>query len=341
MMQETSKMKAVRAIALLSGGLDSMLAAKLVLEQGIEVIGISFESPFFNADRARKAAIQLGIPLITWDITDELIQVLKNPKHGYGRFFNPCIDCHALMVKKALELLPSLQAQFIITGEVLHQRPKSQKMHGLMAVAKDSGAQDLILRPLSAKLLPPTKPEKEGWVDRSQLLDIQGRSRQRQLELAQKLGMNDYPMPAGGCLLTDISVTRRLQKIFQYWKDGIDRPFLELSKVGRHFWAGSDLIVVARNEQESYRLRSLMKVWDYKLELFDIPGPTTLLRCHDQPTADVMELAAMLTARYSKARTMPLVQVKAENYLFLEVKTLQVKPTALDGALQHMKVEQL
>jgi len=318
-----------------------MLAAKLVLEQGIEVIGISFESPFFNADRARKAAIQLGIPLITWDITDELIQVLKNPKHGYGRFFNPCIDCHALMVKKALELLPSLQAQFIITGEVLHQRPKSQKMHGLMAVAKDSGAQDLILRPLSAKLLPPTKPEKEGWVDRSQLLDIQGRSRQRQLELAQKLGMNDYPMPAGGCLLTDISVTRRLQKIFQYWKDGIDRPFLELSKVGRHFWAGSDLIVVARNEQESYRLRSLMKVWDYKLELFDIPGPTTLLRCHDQPTADVMELAAMLTARYSKARTMPLVQVKAENYLFLEVKTLQVKPTALDGALQHMKVEQL
>ena len=318
-----------------------MLAAKLVLEQGIEVIGISFESPFFNADRARKAAMQLGIPLITWDITDELTEVLKNPKHGYGRFFNPCIDCHALMVKKALELLPSLQAQFIITGEVLHQRPKSQKMHGLMAVAKDSGAQDLILRPLSAKLLPPTKPEKEGWVDRSQLLDIQGRSRQRQLELAQKLGMNDYPMPAGGCLLTDISVTRRLQKIFQYWKDGIDRPFLELSKVGRHFWAGSDLIVVARNEQESYRLRSLMKVWDYKLELFDIPGPTTLLRCHDQPTADVMELAAMLTARYSKARTMPLVQVKAENYLFLEVKTLQVKPTALDGALQHMKVEQL
>jgi len=127
-----------------------MLAAKLILDQGIEVIGISFESPFFNADRARTAAKQLAIPLITWDITDELIKVLKNPKHGFGRFFNPCIDCHALMVKKALELLRSLQAQFIITGEVLYQRPKSQKMGGLMAVAKDSGAQDLILRPLSA-----------------------------------------------------------------------------------------------------------------------------------------------------------------------------------------------
>jgi len=136
-----------------------------------------------------------------------------------------------------------------------------------MAVAKDSGAQDLILRPLSAKLLPPTKPEREGWVNRSLLLDIQGRSRQRQLDLAQTLGINDYPMPAGGCLLTDISVTRRLQKIFQYWKDDIDRPFLELAKVGRHFWTGSDLIVVARNEQESYSLRALMKVWTTKWNL--------------------------------------------------------------------------
>ncbi len=341
MTQETSPTNPVRAIALLSGGLDSMLAAKLVLERGIEVIGISFESPFFNADRARKAAIQLGIPLITWDITDELNQVQKNPKHGYGRFFNPCIDCHALMVKKALELLPSLQAQFIITGEVLHQRPKSQKMHGLMAVAKDSGAQDLILRPLSAKLLPPTKPEKEGWVDRSQLLDIQGRSRQRQLELAQELGITDYPMPAGGCLLTDMSVSRRLQRIFEYWKEDIDGPFLELSKVGRHFWAGNHLIVVARNEQESYHLRSLIKAWDYKVELLDIPGPTTLVRCHDQPTADILELAAMLTARYSKARTMPSVEVKAENYLFLQVKTLQVEPSALAEAMEHMRVEQL
>lgn len=341
MTQETSQTNPIRAIALLSGGLDSMLAAKLILDQGIEVIGISFESPFFSADRARTAAKQLGIPLITWDITDELIKVLKNPKHGFGRFFNPCIDCHALMVKKALELLPSLQAQFIITGEVLYQRPKSQKMGGLMAVAKDSGAQDLILRPLSAKLLPPTKPEREGWVNRSLLLDIQGRSRQRQLDLAQTLGINDYPMPAGGCLLTDISVTRRLQKIFQYWKDDIDRPFLELSKVGRHFWTGSDLIVVARNEQESYSLRALMKVWDYKVELTDVPGPTTLVRSRGKLTEEVLELSALLTARYSKARTLPLVKVKAENYLFLRTQKLQVKPSALTETMERMNAEQL
>jgi len=210
-----------------------------------------------------------------------------------------------------------------------------------MAVAKDSGAQDLILRPLSAKLLPPTKPEREGWVNRSLLLDIQGRSRQRQLELAQTLGINDYPMPAGGCLLTDISVTRRLQKIFQYWKDDIDRPFLELAKVGRHFWTGSDLIVVARNEQESYSLRALMKVWDYKVELTDVPGPTTLVRSRGKLTEEVLELSALLTARYSKARTLPLVKVKAENYLFLHTQKLQVKPSALTETMERMNAEQL
>jgi len=210
-----------------------------------------------------------------------------------------------------------------------------------MAVAKDSGAQDLILRPLSAKLLPPTKPEREGWVNRSLLLDIQGRSRQRQLDLAQTLGINDYPMPAGGCLLTDISVSRRLQKIFQYWKDDIDRPFLELSKVGRHFWTGSDLIVVARNEQESYSLRALMKVWDYKVELTDVPGPTTLVRSRGKLTEEVLGLSALLTARYSKARTLPLVKVKAENYLFLRTQKLQVKPSALTETMERMNAEQL
>ncbi|WP_018962554.1 tRNA 4-thiouridine(8) synthase ThiI [Coprothermobacter platensis] len=331
----------VRALALLSGGLDSMLAAKLILNQDIEVIGISFESPFFNAERARKAAKQLNIPLITWDITDDLIDVLKSPKHGFGRYFNPCIDCHALMVRKAMELLPSLQGDFIITGEVLYQRPKSQKIGGLMAVAKDSGAHDIILRPLSAQLLPQTKPEIEGLVDRNRLCDIQGRSRERQFALAHTLGINEFPMPAGGCLLTDISVTGRMRKIFQYWKDYIGRPFLQIAKAGRHFWVKDSFIVVSRNEQEGYDLGNLMSVWDYKVELTNVPGPTTIVRAKQRPDDDLLELAALLTARYSKARSNDAVEVMAENYLYKERKVFTVNPSMLEEKIRFMQAEQL
>jgi len=210
----------------------------------------------------------------------------------------------------------------------------------IVIILNDSGAQDLILRPLSAKLLPPTKPEREGWVNRSLLLDIQGRSRQRQLDLAQTLGINDYPCPLADAYLL-ILAFHEAPKIFQYWKDDIDRPFLELSKVGRHFWTGSDLIVVARNEQESYSLRALMKVWDYKVELTDVPGPTTLVRSRGKLTEEVLGLSALLTARYSKARTLPLVKVKAENYLFLRTQKLQVKPSALTETMERMNAEQL
>ena len=216
MAKETEAKKERRkALVLLSGGLDSVLAVELLRRCGLDVTGITFTTPFFGSAKAEKAADMLGIELLVADITSIHMKILKEPRFGYGRNLNPCIDCHTLMVKVAFEAMPEAGADFVATGEVLGERPKSQNRQALELVARFSGAEDLLLRPLSAKLLPETRPETEGWVERDCLLDLSGRSRKRQMELAEEWGIEEYETPAGGCLLTDAGFSARLHALTQ------------------------------------------------------------------------------------------------------------------------------
>ncbi|MDP3804786.1 MAG: hypothetical protein Q8Q87_04470, partial [Candidatus Omnitrophota bacterium] len=208
-----------KALALLSGGLDSILAAKLVLEQGIEVEAINFLTIFCTCTHkgcqhaATQAAKTLNIPLKIFNITEEYLEVIKNPKHGYGSNMNPCIDCRIFIFKKAKDYMKEAGASFIVTGEVLGERPMSQRRDAILLIEKEAGLKGLILRPLSAKLFEPTIPEKEGIVDRAKLLDISGRSRKPQIVLAKKFAIFDYPCPAGGCLLTDPGFAKRMKDL--------------------------------------------------------------------------------------------------------------------------------
>ena len=263
----------VKALVLLSGGLDSMLAVKLLQEQGVEVTGLSFISCFFGAGKAEVAVKQLGIKLKKVDFKIEHLKMTKNPKYGYGKNANPCIDCHSLMLRYAGELEGY---DFIATGEVLGQRPMSQNKNALTTVAKYSGLNDKLLRPLSAKLLPETEIEKKGLVDRNKLLDISGRSRTRQTELATKYNLK-YPSPAGGCLLTDPNFSERLLEMFKRWPDCKSED-IELLKYGRIFWANKTLIVVGRDKEDNEALEKLAKKGDATMELVDVNGPLTLIR---------------------------------------------------------------
>ncbi|MDD5031987.1 MAG: hypothetical protein PHR36_02975 [Patescibacteria group bacterium] len=267
--------KKVKALVLLSGGLDSMLAAKILMEQGIEVTGISFISSFFGADKAEKAATQLGIKLKKIDFKKEHLEMVKNPASGYGKCLNPCIDCHALMIKRAGEIAKKEGYDFIATGEVLGQRPMSQNGGALERVKKLAGTE--VLRPLSALVLPETEIEKKGLVDRKKLLDISGRSRERQMELAKKYGLS-YPSPAGGCLLTDPAFSQRAREMIKNWpKCGPED--IELLKYGRIFWlGGKTLMVMGRNKEECQMLEKIAGKGDVIIELESEIGPLTVVR---------------------------------------------------------------
>lgn len=321
----------MKAISLFSGGLDSQVAVCLIKEQGIEVEAINFKSPFFGADdRTIKAAQALDITLHTIDLdTDYIDTVIKNPVYGYGKNMNPCIDCHGYMFRKAGDLMQELGASFIITGEVVGQRPMSQNKSALNAVDKLSGYKGYILRPLSAKILPPTIPEIEGWVDRDKLEGISGRSRQRQMELAEKFNIKEYPSPAGGCLLTEANFANRLKKMLSIRPDS--RPEdMEILKVGRHFYLGDNLLVVGRNQSENNRIINIAHKTDLLFKVVDRPGPTGLLRQHEEITEEQMILAASIVARYSDAKKEPLATVKIFNISEEILHTIQVKPLAAD-----------
>ncbi|MCK4386438.1 MAG: tRNA 4-thiouridine(8) synthase ThiI, partial [candidate division Zixibacteria bacterium] len=206
-------MSRLKALALLSGGLDSLLAIKLVQAEGVEIEGICFTSPFFGAERAEKGSRYLGISLHRQQIGQELISLLRSPPHGFGKGANPCIDCHILMIKKAGDLMRRRELDFLISGEVLGQRPKSQSRWALELISRKSEWGDLLLRPLTAKNLSPTLAERKGWVRREKLWGIKGRSRLSQLELASKFGLKDFPAPSGGCLLTDPIFSRRMKDL--------------------------------------------------------------------------------------------------------------------------------
>ena len=296
-----------RALGLFSGGLDSMLAVCVLAEQGIELTGISFETPFFSAGRAKTAARQLGIPLIIRDITSPHLEMMSNPKHGFGSHMNPCIDCHILMVGIACGIMREEGFDFVFTGEVLNERPMSQGRQSLRIVEKESGCEGYLLRPLSARLLDETVAEREGKVDRGKLLSLHGRSRKPQMELARKYGLRDYPTPAGGCLLTDPGFSRRLAEMREC--EGLDDVRnIRLLKLGRHFRIGGGCkVIVGRNEGENRRIRELTAESDAILTPRGVPGPTVLIT----GGADENDLlqAALLLARYSDAEVGETVRI--------------------------------
>jgi tRNA U34 2-thiouridine synthase MnmA/TrmU len=288
----------VKAIALFSGGLDSMLAAELVRRQNIDVLCLTFTTPFFNAQKAQAAARKINLPLAVDDITTEHLKMLKSPRYGYGRNMNPCIDCHTLMLQTAGKKIEENGYDFIITGEVLGQRPMSQNKQSLYVVAKNSGYLDYILRPLSAHLLDPIKAERENLIDRSQLLSIQGRGRKDQIKMAADFGIKDFTPPAGGCLLTDPMFTRRLRDLFSHQEDH-DIHDLDLLKYGRHFRADDQgKIIVGRNNSDNEKLRELSTDNDLVLFMADFPGPHVVI---PHGNVALLPLAAALCVSYSDA----------------------------------------
>jgi tRNA U34 2-thiouridine synthase MnmA/TrmU len=291
----------MKAIALISGGLDSILAARVIKEEGIEVIPLYFKIPFChrikeNAGPSSLVKNNLGSGLKTVDISSEFLKVLARPRYGFGSNMNPCIDCKILMLSKAKELMPELGAQFVVTGEVLGQRPMSQHRQALELIEKKSGLEGLLLRPLSAKLLPQTLPEKEGWVSREKLLDFGGRSRKPQIALAQKFAMKDYPNAAGGCLLTDPEFAKRLKELTSHQELKPDN--IELLKIGRHFRLSEHAkLIVGRDEKEDKKLEESVKDGDYLfMPTQELAGPTSLGR--GEFNEGLIEFSCRITCSY-------------------------------------------
>ncbi len=322
-----------KCIAMLSGGLDSILAIKLMQEQGVAVQALNFSINFCacimqNGENvATRAARMLGIPVEVIDITEEYIDVLKNPRHGYGANINPCIDCKIFMLKKAKDMMPRFGASFIITGEVLGERPMSQRLDALNIITRDSGLKGLLLRPLSAKLLDPTIPEKEGAVDRSKLLDISGRSRKPQFALADKYGIKEFPNPAGGCLLTDPGFTNRVKDIIEH--DELSADNLKFLTVGRHFRISSGAkLAVGRDKAENDALQELAKTTDMIFKLTEHQGPIAVLR--GALEAETIETAARTMAYHTKFRNEPVLKVDYWRPGSSERKTISIRPATID-----------
>lgn len=330
-----------KAAALISGGLDSLLAAKLMLEQGIHVEGINFFTGFCveghthairKKDRGKPkrnnalwVAETLGIKLHIIDVIDEYKGVLLNPKHGYGANMNPCLDCKGFMVHKALQWIQQHDFDFLITGEVMGQRPMSQRKDTMPVVAKESGAGDLLLRPLSAKLLPETIPEREGWVDREKLKDFSGRSRKPQMALAEHYGFVDYAQPAGGCcFLTDESYS---VKLVDLWKGRGSRDYdlddIMLLKVGRHIRPRQNFkMIIGREEGENKFLEGYKKQFTH-MHAVSHSGPLAIL--DGDINQDDIELAARILARYGQGRNADEVSIKVKQP-DMEENVLNVTP---------------
>jgi len=285
-----------KAIALLSGGLDSILAIKIILEQNIEVEAINFITTFFKSN-SYSTVLKLGIKLKVFDVSKEYLDIVKTPKYGYGSNMNPCIDCKIFMLKKAYQYLKETGAQFLITGEVLGERPMSQTKRALEIIEKESKLEGLILRPLSAKLLKPTIPEKTGLVDRNKLFDIKGRSRKVQIALASKFNIKDYPNPSGGCLLTDPGFSRRMKDLIKH-NQNFSLDEVELLKFGRHFRLSPFAkLIVGRDKTENDNLLKFLREDDFCFMPSNTKGPIAIGRGIFSESQT--HLAVSIVARYS------------------------------------------
>ncbi len=293
-----------KAVALISGGLDSVLAAKVVKEQGFEVVGLYCTSAFSKSygrecdTHAAKVSKAIGIDLRVMDMGQEYIDLVRKPVHGYGKNSNPCIDCKIYMLKRARAVMEELNAPFVVTGEVLGQRPMSQRRDTLNLIERDADMKGMILRPLSAALLPPTKAELNGLIQRDKLLAISGRSRAIQLQLAERYGIRGYSTPAGGCLLTDKNFSEKLRDLFED-KQEVTPNDIRLLTVGRHYRIDAGVkIVVGRDNAENSVLVSLAPHGYHLFTPHDFPGPVALL--NGLPSQDIKQTIGRLIITYSK-----------------------------------------
>lgn len=302
-----------KALVLLSGGLDSILAARVMLEQSVEVQAVSFSAKLCmcgvkktGASAAQEAAQMLGIPLETIDFTGEFMEIVRNPRHGHGANMNPCIDCKIAMFSRAKAMMGKFGASFLVTGEVLGERPMSQRRDALNIIDKAAGTKGILLRPLSAKLLDPTVPEKEGLVDREKLYDIRGRSRKPQIEMAARFGITKYPQPAGGCLLTDPGFAKRVKEAMG--EDEFTPENLSLLSVGRQFRLAKGVrLVVGRDQDENALIESLAKPEDMLLKMARTQGPISLLRGFG--IASQVQKAGAIAAYHTKLKNDPSASV--------------------------------
>lgn len=320
-----------RAIVLLSGGLDSILAARHMQELGIEIVCVTYFIEFAMCGGGPKAAVKaaqmLGVPLKVFDVTDEYLEMFKKPKHGYGANINPCIDCKIFMLKKAKAYMAEVGASFLVTGEVLGERPMSQRKDALNIIEKNAGVRGILLRPLTGKLLPATLPETEGIIKREDLLDIRGRGRKGQFALAAKYGIKEYPSPSGGCLLTDPGFAKRVRELINH--EGLSVKGLKLLKVGRHFrFNDKTKLIVGRDSKENDYLETVVENNDVCLRLNDKEGPLSLLR--GTIDKNMVDLAARITVQHTKYRNDGPVDVLWWRHGSEEKGILRVEALSMD-----------
>jgi tRNA-specific 2-thiouridylase len=329
----------MRAVSLFSGGLDSILAVKIIQSQKIEVIAFHFVLPFYyikNEEQLRtvKVARKLKVPLKIFHGGRDYIEMIKKPKHGYGQNMNPCIDCKIFMMKKARNFMKKIGASFLFSGEVPGQRPMSQRKKVIKLIEKEAGIEGLLLRPLSAKLFTPTIPEEREWVKRDRLYDLQGRGRKPQIELAKKIGITEYPSPAGGCCLTDLDFSIRLHDAFEHNEDTI--PELRLLRFGRHFrFKSGAKLIVGRNEKENHIIETLADDNDLLIEGVGFGSPIALLKNTKKP--EDIETSCSICVRYSKKRTekSAKVSVRTKKENITEKEVVPMEREAVDSLLIH------
>lgn len=327
----------IRALSVISGGLDSILATRIVMDQGVDVTAIHFVSPFFGSERgvlAARMADRYGIRAVSVDIADSYLEMLGSPQYGYGKNFNPCVDCKILLFSTARLMLGRLGARFIITGEVLGQRPMSQRRDTLRVIERDSLTGGLLLRPLSAKLLKPTIPELNGWVKRDELFGFSGRSRKPQIELASRLGITGYPAPAGGCCLTDPILSGRIRRLYAL-KGRPEAREIALIQIGRPFLIGETAVLtIGRNEEENEQIGKLAGNGALFLRTVDTPGPAGVII--GAPTDEDIYRAAAVIAFYTKGRVVPTVSVGTGSYDD-SFRTVRAAAPAAEKEVEDMK----
>jgi tRNA-specific 2-thiouridylase len=305
-------MQRIKAIALLSGGLDSILALRMMMDQGLDITALNLKTPFCTCDSQGKChsaltAERFGIPLKRVYGAEDYLEIVRFPKHGYGKNMNPCIDCRIYLFRKAKQVMEEEGAEFVFTGEVLGERPMSQRRDAMNLIEKESGLKGRLLRPLSAKLMEPTLAELEGMVDRDKLLDIKGRSRKPQLALARHYGIDEFPTPAGGCLLTEEGFARKVRESFAHQEYSLRN--MVLLKVGRHFRLPSgDKLIAGRDKSENETLLELSQPHEAKFTVQDIKSTYALLL--GNPTDENVKLAAGICARYSDGQDRPNLAVR-------------------------------
>src|SRR3989338_2659457 len=337
--QNVFSKRQVKAVGLISGGLDSTVATRIIRDLGVEVHGVYFAMPWGCCDKgkAQTAADTLGIPLVVLQLDERYLKIVEKPKHGYGSALNPCVDCRIHMFSRAAQYMESLGADFVFTGEVLGQRQMSQMRHSLRWVEEGSGLQGRLVRPLCAQLLDPTIPEQQGLIDRDKLLNISGRSRQEQIKLAESFEIHDYPNPAGGCLLTDKNFARRMKDTLKHGY----RNFRETValKWGRHFRIDENFkVTLGRDAEENSALKSYAHPDDHIMEIPDKIGPTLVLKgCN--PSEEILATCAGLIQHFSKHKNI-MTPISVEYWLVKDKNNLRSIQARIlsDAAVQKVSI---